>query len=93
MTDSAALHRESLVIDLTCPLARQPTYIDWWREGGANAIAPTIRGYDGNARTGLSEIGHWHRYARTHDDVEIILEPGDLERCQNTGRMGLVLHC
>ena len=93
MTDSATLHRESLVIDLTCPLARQPTYIDWWRDGGANAIAPTIRGYDGNARTGLSEIGHWHRYARAHDDVEIVLKPGDLERCRDTGRMGLILHC
>lgn len=91
--DADALHSNSLVIDLTCPLAREPKYLDWWREGGANAIAPTIRGYDGNARTGLAEIGHWHRYARAHDDVALILAPGDLERTRKAGQLGLIMHC
>lgn len=93
MTDAQTLHQSSLVIDLTCPLAREPAYLDWWREGGASAIAPTIRGYDGNARIGLAEIGQWRRYARSNARVRLILEPGDLQRCQDDGAMGLILHC
>jgi membrane dipeptidase len=91
--DAGALHKSALVIDLTCPLAREPEYLNWWREGGANAIAPTIRGYDGNARTGLAEIGHWHRYVRAHDDVALILGPGDLERAHRADQFGLIMHC
>jgi len=91
--DADTLHSDALVMDLTCPLARDPQYLAWWREGGAHAIAPTIRGYDGNARTGLAEIGHWHRYARDHDDVALILAPGDLARARRAGQLGLIMHC
>lgn len=44
MTDYKELHADALVIDGTCPLAQDPAYISWWREGGADAIAPTVGG-------------------------------------------------
>ena len=56
------LHRDAIVIDATCPLARIHDYVAWYREGGATTIAPTITGAAGNARTGFGQIGGWHRY-------------------------------
>ncbi len=56
MLDPLRLHREAIIIDVTCPLARSRQYIDWWREGGATAIAPTVTGMSGNAQSGLARL-------------------------------------
>ena len=93
MTDPLQLHREAMVIDMTCPLARDTSYLTWWREGEATAIAPTITGMSGNARTGFSQIGGWHRYVREHDDTLIVYQVADIERAQREGKLGLILHC
>ena len=77
----------------TCPLARARPYLDWWREGGATAIAPTITGMSGNAQSGLREIGGWHRYVRERDDTLIVRTAADIERAKAEGKLGLILHC
>lgn len=86
------LHQDALVIDMTCPLARDPAYVDWWREGGANVIAPTIIGFSAGAKDGLSEIGAWHRYCRQRQDAMIIRTAADIEAAQSDGKIGLILH-
>lgn len=86
------LHQDALVIDMTCPLARDPAYVDWWREGGATVIAPTIIGFSAGAKDGLDEIGAWHRYCRQRDDAMIVRTAADVEAAQNTGKIGLILH-
>jgi len=91
--DADALHRDAVVIDVTCPLAKDPRYVDWWREGGATVIAPTITGMDGNARSGFTEIGRWQRYVRERDDSLIVRRADDVRRAKRDGRLGLVLHC
>lgn len=93
MTDPFELHRDAIVIDMTCPLARETRYVDWWREGQATAIAPTITGMSGNARTGFSQIGSWHRYVRDHDDTVIVYQAADIEQAKRDGKLGLILHC
>ncbi|MBN9262034.1 MAG: hypothetical protein BGN89_12770 [Alphaproteobacteria bacterium 64-6] len=93
MDDPLRLHREAIIIDATCPLARSHQYIDWWREGGATAIAPTITGMSGNAQSGLREIGGWHRYVRERDDALIVRTAADIERAKAEGKLGLILHC
>ena len=91
--DADALHRGAIVIDATCPLARIHRYVDWYREGGATAIAPTITGATGNARSGFAQIGGWHRYARERDDTIIVRQAADIERAKAEGKLGLILHC
>lgn len=91
--NAEALHRDAIVIDATCPLAREVRYLDWWREGGATAIAPTIFGMAGNARTGFAAIGGWHRYVRERDDTLIVYQAADIERAKRDGKLGLILHC
>lgn len=87
------LHRDAIVIDATCPLARSLDHISWWREGGVTAMAPTITGWKGNARTGFSEIGGWHRYVRERADTIIVRKAADIERAKREGKLGLILHC
>lgn len=91
--DAAALHRDLIVIDATCPLARTHKYVDWYRAGGATAIAPTITGASGSARTGFAQIGGWHRYARERGDALIVRRAADIERAKAEGKLGLILHC
>lgn len=90
--NAAELHRDAIVIDVTCPLARMQDKIEWWREGGATAIAPTITGATGNARTGFAMIGGWHRYVADRDDTILVRTAGDIEEAKRTGKLGLILH-
>jgi membrane dipeptidase len=89
----AELHRDAIIIDATCPLAREVTYVEWYREGGATAIAPTITGVTGNARSGFAMIGGWHRYARERGDAIVVRQAADIERAKAEGKLALVLHC
>ena len=43
-------HRDAIVINMTCPLARMTEYIDWWREGDATLIGPTVTDMSDNVR-------------------------------------------
>lgn len=86
------LHRDAIIIDATCPLADRARYIDWWREGGATAIAPTVMGMSGNARTGFKNIGQWHRYVRERSDSLLVLQASDIETAKVEGKLGLILH-
>ena len=40
--DFETLHRDSIVIDAVCPLLQDRQYMDWYRQGGATAVGPTI---------------------------------------------------
>lgn len=86
------LHRDALIIDMTCPLARDPSYVEWWREGGVKVIAPTIIGFSAGAREGLAEIGAWHRFCRERGDATIVRTAADIETAHRDGKMGLILH-
>ncbi len=86
------LHRAAIIIDATCPLADLPEYIDWWRIGGATAIAPTVMGMSGNARSGFANVGRWHRYVREHSDCHLVLRASDIKAAKAQGKIGLVLH-
>jgi membrane dipeptidase len=57
------------------------------------AIAPTITGVTGNARSGFAMIGGWHRYARERGDAVVVRRAADIERAKAEGKLGLVLHC
>jgi membrane dipeptidase len=93
MKDPEPLHRDAVVIDMTCPLAKEPRYVDWWRQGGATAIAPTITGMTGDARSGFAMIGGRHRYVRERDDTLIVRRAGDILHARECGKLGLILHC
>ena len=57
---ASTLHAESIVIDAVCPLGTDPAYIDWYREGGVTAYAPSVGGTE-SARATLNTLALWHR--------------------------------
>ena len=91
MTDYRKLHNDAIVVDGTCPLARDVAYLPWWQEGGATAIAPTVGGFDGPGET-LKELGRWHRLVAARDDLALVRHASDIEAAKADGRLGLILH-
>lgn len=89
---AAEVHAESIVIDAVCPLVRDdPQYIDWYRMGGATAIAPTIASVE-TSRMALIRLGVWHRWLRERSDLLLVRTAGDVETAKKTGRLGIYFH-
>jgi membrane dipeptidase len=94
MNDSIALafHTKSIVIDAVCPLVMDDvSYIDWYREGGANVIAPTVGGWD-NARSTLNRLATWQHLLRERDDLQLVRRAADVELAKQLGRLGIYFH-
>jgi membrane dipeptidase len=92
MIDHAAtLHADSIVIDAVCPLAKEPTYLDWYRKGGVTCLAPTMGG-TAAARPTLDRLAAWHRVLRQRADLALVRTARDVEESKQTGRLGIYFH-
>jgi membrane dipeptidase len=90
---SNELHAASIIIDAVCPLVMDnPAYIDWYREGGVTAIAPTVS-TTGGARATLNRLGAWHRLLHERQDLVLVKKSSDVESAKRTDRMGVYFHC
>jgi membrane dipeptidase len=88
----AEIHADAIVIDAVCPLVRDnPQYIEWYRTGGATAIAPSIATVE-NARMALNRLAAWYRLLRERDDLLLVREARDIESAKQSGRMGIYFH-
>jgi membrane dipeptidase len=89
---SSDLHAASTVIDMVCPLAdHAPEYLEWYRQGGVTALAPTVGGWH-SARSTLDRIAVWQRLFREREDLLWIRHAADIETAKQTGRLGIYLH-
>ncbi len=88
---AAALHRESIVIDGTCPLLRRKEFVDWYIEGGVTACSPTV-GSTASAEETLRNIGSWHRLIAARADLTLIRTAAEIEAAKKAHRLGLVFH-
>jgi membrane dipeptidase len=87
-----ALHAESIVIDAVCPLVMDdPRYLEWYREGGVTALAPTVGGWE-NARITLSRIAAWHRVLREREDLQLVRTAAQIEGAKQGNRLGMYFH-
>lgn len=92
MTEALELHQDSIVIDAVCPLADyNPRYLEWYREGGVTALAPTVGSIE-STRVTLDNIGTWHRYLRERDDLLLVTQASDVELAKRSKRLGIYLH-
>lgn len=90
--DPYEVHAGSIVIDAVCPLVMDaPQYIEWYREGGVTAIAPTIASTE-SARATLNRLAAWHRMLREREDLLLVRRVGDIEIAKHSCRMGIYLH-
>lgn len=85
------LHAHSIVIDAVCPLAKHPTYLDWYRDGGVTVVAPTVGGREGACAT-LNMLASWQRLLRERDDLLLVRKVSDIKLAKESGRLGIYLH-
>jgi membrane dipeptidase len=91
-TAALRIHSDSIVIDAVCPLViDDPRYLDWYREGGLTAVAPTVGSTEG-ARATLNRLAAWHRLFRERSDLLLVRHARDIETAKHTGRLGIYLH-
>ena len=94
--DAPTLHRQSVVIDATCPLAVMEDYLENYRTGGLTAIAPTV-GYGqpelGTLAFTFKNLGMWFERIRNDPD-RLMLVKGidDIRSAKETGRLGIIFH-
>jgi membrane dipeptidase len=88
--DYEALHRESIVIDAVCPLLRDRQYLDWYIQGGATAVGPSVSGQS-SAET-LRILGDWLRFIRENDRCTLVKRAADIERAKQQGKLGVFFH-
>ena len=89
---SSRVHAKSIVIDAVSPLVMEdPKYLDWYREGGVTALAPTVASTE-NARTTLNRLALWHRLLRERHDLLLVQHVRDIETAKESGRVGVFFH-
>jgi membrane dipeptidase len=90
---SITLHANSIVIDSVCPLVMDDqSYVDWYREGGLTAIAPTVGGWDDCAQTTLNRLAVWHRVLRERSDLVLVRRATDVESVKEEKKLGVYFH-
>lgn len=90
--DAQRFHDEAIVIDATCPLLNDPTYISWWVEGGVTAAAPTLGGAADGGPHPLKAVASWINLINTRDDLILIKRAADIERAKAEGTFGIIFH-
>jgi membrane dipeptidase len=87
------LHRESIVIDATCPLATLSEYLDTWIEGGATVIAPTVC-YPGELlHTTVKRVGGWLKTLSDNPDKLLhIKSVENIYQAKKENKLGLIFH-
>jgi len=89
--DPLRLHKESLVVDGTCPLLRDKGFIDWYIEGGVDIVTPTVGAYY-PAAVSLKLIGEWLGFIRERDDLVLVTTGAEARAAKAEGRTGVVFH-
>jgi membrane dipeptidase len=90
--DARALHARAIVIDVTCPLANRPEYLDRWIAGGATAIAPSLASTQ-DSRAAIRSIGAWlRRIDHSEDRLRLVTRADDITGVKRDGRLGIIFH-
>jgi membrane dipeptidase len=93
MKSAEQIHREAIVIDATCPLlTNDATHLDLYKQGGATAVAPTIRANTGTSADAILMFGYWNRLAREREDVVLVRCADDIVAAKKNGHIGVIMH-
>lgn len=92
MTALGALHARSIVIDAVSPLAASdPAYLQWYRDGGVTALAPTVGGVD-DLPTTIATIASWRKLVDRRDDLRLITDVAAIREAKASGKLGVYFH-
>lgn len=91
MDDAMLLHRDAVVIDATCPLMNKPEYIQWWIDGGVNAAAATVGGYESTGPT-IKHLARWIRLVDSDPRLRMVTRAADVGAAKGDGQLGIIFH-
>ena len=91
LSDFERVHREAIVIDATCPLLNDESYISWWVEGGVTAAAPTVGAWERAGGT-LKNLARWRRIIDRDNGLVLVRSAADIERAKANGQFGIIFH-
>jgi membrane dipeptidase len=93
MSNAQQLHKDSIIIDATCPLASYKNYWQNWIEGGATAIAPTVNCVPEFMSDTMRRIGVWFDTLRQNDDkLLLISNVDDIYQAKEQNKLGIIFH-
>ena len=85
------LHSDAIVIDAVCPLAKHGGYLDLYKTGGCTAIAPTVGGDSGSAKT-FGQLGRWLQLISGRPDLVLIRRADDILSAKKNDQLGIIFH-
>ena len=86
------VHRNAIVYDAVCPLAKDEASLDDMIKGGVTVVAPTVGGSGDCAET-MRSIGAWYeRLNRRSDELVLVTRAEDMERAKHDGKLGIIFH-
>lgn len=81
-----------LLVDAVCPLITDDgDFLDWYRDGGATIVAPTL-GSTESAFVTLKRLARWHRLLREDDSLFLVRTSEDVRVATEIGRLGVYFH-
>lgn len=89
--DAEQFHRDSIVIDAVCPLLRSKEKIDWYIEGEATVVCPTVAVWESTGAA-MREIGAWKRFIREDQRLRQVRSAADIEAAKRDGKTGVLFH-
>jgi len=93
MEQAQDLHRNSIVIDGTCPLASFKGYWRNYAQGGATAVAATINLPPELMRDTMRRIGLWLKTLRANQETTLqVRSVEDILRAKKEKKLGIIFH-
>jgi membrane dipeptidase len=85
------LHQEAIVIDATCPLARQGNSHERWIAGGATAIVATVDQRGDFISATMRRLGAWFKRLQQHSDRLLhVTSVQDIYRAKEEKKLGII---
>jgi membrane dipeptidase len=90
--DPKKLHDDAIVIDGTVPITHGGMqYLDWYKEGGCTAVAPTVGSWFDASFT-IRYLAKFLRHVNARDDLVLVKAAADIERAKAEDKLGVIFH-
>ena len=89
--DYMHVHDDAIVVDAVSPLLTDPKYLNIYKQGGFNCVAPTVGGGEGIAET-VRFLGEYQKWIDSRDDVILARTAKHIEDAKAAGKFSIVYH-
>jgi len=93
MTSVQDVHKNSIIIDGTCPLASYQTYWQNYMIGGVTVVSATVNRRPELMRDTLGRVGEWYNKIRLNEGKLLQVQSvEDIYRAKKENKLGILFH-